>query len=233
MAFEFIVFDLDDTLYPRGSGVMEAIGDQIQAWVRKELDLSRQEATELRRRYLRQYGTTMGGLMTEHGVDVGRYLSFVHDIPVEEYLEPNPALARMLGQIPLRKVIYTNATLEHGLRVLRALRVTDQFERVIGIQEVGLRNKVSREAYERMLALLEAHPAGCIMVEDSPRNLRAAKALGMTTVLVDAREDGALGGADDHCIDFAVDTVLEVRLVVDELIGPTGVAPMTEMPHTG
>ena len=222
MAFELIVFDLDNTLYPRGSGVMEAIGDQIQAWVRKELDLSPQAATEVRQRYLRQYGTTMGGLIAEQGVDIGRYLSFVHDIPVEDYLEPNPALARMLAEIPLRKVIYTNATVEHGLRVLRALRLLDQFEHVIGIQEVGLRNKVSHEAYERMLELVDAQAAACIMVEDSPRNLWAAKTLGMTTVLVDARDDGRVMAADEPCIDFAIDTVLDVGLVVDELLRSDG-----------
>ena len=222
MAFELIVFDLDNTLYPRGSGVMEAIGDQIQAWVRKELDLSPQAATEVRQRYLRQYGTTMGGLIAEQGVDIGRYLSFVHDIPVEDYLEPNPALARMLAEIPLRKVIYTNATVEHGLRVLRALRLLDQFEHVIGIQEVGLRNKVSHEAYERMLELVDAQAAACIMVEDSPRNLWAAKTLGMTTVLVDARDDARVMAADDPCIDFAIDTVLDVGLVVDELLRSDG-----------
>lgn len=222
MAFEFIVFDLDNTLYPRGSGVMEAIGDQIQAWVRRELDLSPEAAAELRQRYLRQYGTTMGGLMAEQGVDVGRYLSFVHDIPVDDYLEPNLSLARMLTEIPLRKAIYTNGTLEHGMRVLRALGVIDHFERIVGIQEVGLRNKVSCEAYRRMLALLSAQAEACIMVEDSPRNLRAAKALGMTTVLVDAQDDEGLRAADEPCIDFAVDSVLHVRLVVDELLTADG-----------
>lgn len=218
MSIEFVIFDLDNTLYPRGSGVMEEIGRRIQVWVRDRLNLSWEEATELRQQYLRRYGTTMGGLMVEHGEDVSHYLSFVHDVPIEEYLEPDPALAEMLAQIPLRKVVYTNATSEHGRRVLRALGVADQFERVIGIREVGLCNKISREAYERMLALLDGEAGACIMVEDTPRNLPAAKALGMTTILVEADEDKELGGVSEHCIDFTVDTVLEVGAVVDRIL---------------
>jgi putative hydrolase of the HAD superfamily len=215
MPLQFVIFDLDNTLYPPGSGVMEEIGRRIQVWVSDQLDLSWEDATGLRRRYLRRYGTTMGGLMTEHDIDIGRYLSFVHDIAIGEYLEPDPALAEMLSRIPLRKAVYTNATSEHGRRVLQALDIADQFERIIGIREVGLRNKLSPEAYERMLALLGVEGEACIMVEDSPHNLPPAKAVGMTTILIDAKEGKGLPDVPDGCIDFAVDSVLEVAMVVD------------------
>jgi FMN phosphatase YigB (HAD superfamily) len=143
----------------------------------------------------------------------------VHDIPIEDYLEPNLALTEMLAGIQLRKVVYTNATSEHGRRVLEALGVADQFERIIGIREVDLRNKLSREAYERMLALLGTEGEACIMVEDSPRNLPSAKALGMTTILIDAEEGKGLVDVPEHCIDFAVDSVMEVGMAVDQLLG--------------
>ncbi|MGD8998499.1 MAG: pyrimidine 5'-nucleotidase [Anaerolineae bacterium] len=212
MPFEFIIFDLDNTLYPRGSGLMEEIGRRIQAWLCDRLDLTWEEAGDLRRNYLQRYGTTMGGLMVERKVKVDEYLHFVHDIRVQDYLHPSPALGEMLRGIPLRKVVYTNATSEYGRRVLQALDVADQFERIIGIAEVGLRNKFSRKAYARMLALLETEGPACIMVEDSARNLRAAKELGLTTVLV-------AGQAEGH-VDFAVVSVLEVGRLVDRLLGP-------------
>jgi len=218
MSFEFVIFDLDNTLYSRGSGVMEEIGRRIQIWICDQLDLSWEEATGVRRRYLRRYGTTMGGLMTEHEVDIGRYLMFVHDIPIENYLEPNTTLAEMLVEIPLRKAVYTNATSEHGRRVLQALDIADQFERIIGIREVGLCNKFNREAYERMLALLEVEGEACIMVEDSPRNLPPAKALGMTTILIDHEEGGRYIDVPERCIDFAVDSVEEVGRVINVVL---------------
>lgn len=223
MSFEFIIFDLDNTLYRPDSGVMEEIGRRIQVWMCDRLDLSWEEATALRRRYLRRFGTTMGGLMAERDLDVGQYLHFVHDIPIEDYLAPDPALAEMLAGIRLRKVVYTNATREHGRRVLKALGVADQFERIIGIEEVGLRNKLSPEAYEQMLAILGAEGEACLMVEDSPRNLVPAKALGMTTILIDAEEGKGVRDVPEDCIDFAVDGVLDVGAVVDQLVEGGGV----------
>ncbi|MFQ6100974.1 MAG: pyrimidine 5'-nucleotidase [Anaerolineae bacterium] len=210
MTYSFIIFDLDDTLYSGDTGLLREVGRRIQTWLCDHMGLTREEAIALRRDYFLRYGTTLGGLIAEHDVDVHDYLFFIHDIPVQEYLDPNQALAAMLDAIPLRKAVYTNATVEYTGRVLRALGVENRFERVIGIEETGLRNKPYRDAYERMLALLDARGPECIMVEDSARNLRPAKALDMTTVLVDAEPD--------ENVDFVVESVLEVERVVSELL---------------
>jgi putative hydrolase of the HAD superfamily len=231
MTLKYIIFDLDDTLYPRDTGLMHEVGRRIQMWLCDYLGLTWEEAIVRRREYFHRYGTTLGGLMAEHGMGAHDYLVFVHDVPVEEYLDPNPALAAMLDVVPLRKAIYTNATSEYGWRVLRALGVTDRFEHVIGIEEVGLRNKSNRDAYERTLELLNAQGRECIMVEDTARNLRPARGLGLTTVLVDA--DGSMARpsahaehsprsdiakfADQH-VDFVVRNVLDVGQVVRRLL---------------
>lgn len=218
MAFRYIVFDLDNTLYQRESGLMEEIGHRIQLWLCRELGIPWKEAADVRRQYLRQHGTTMGGLMAEHSIDVPDYLDFVHDIPVTDYLDPNPALLEMLDSLPLRKVVYTNATSAHGRRVLQALGVSEQFERIIGIEEVGLCNKFNHEAFERMLELLRASGPECVMVEDSPRNLPPAKAIGMTTILIGGDERPERVEVDEACIDFVVESVLEVERVVEEIL---------------
>jgi putative hydrolase of the HAD superfamily len=214
MALKFIIFDLDDTLYPRDNGLMREVGRRIQMWLYDHLGLTWEEAAVQRSEYFRRYGTTLGGLVAEHDVDVHDYLAFVHDVPVEEYLDPDPALAVMLDGILLRKAIYTNGTVVYARRVLRALGVADHFEQVIGIEEVGLRNKPYRDAYERMLALLGVEGPECVMVEDSVRNLRPAKALGLTAVLV--------GAESDENVDFAVANVLEVGQVVIDLLHHEG-----------
>lgn len=218
MGFKFVIFDLDDTLYPRGNGLMQEVGRRIQTWLCDHLGLTWEEAVVRRREYFQKYGTTLGGLVAEHDVDVQHYLTFVHDIPLEEYIGPDPALAKMLDAIPLRKAIYTNATAAHAWRVLRALGVADRFEQVIGIEEVGLRNKPCRDAYERMLALLGAEGPECIMVEDSARNLQPAKVLGMTTVLVRAGGSIGLARDRDESVDLVVADVLEVEQIVSCLL---------------
>jgi putative hydrolase of the HAD superfamily len=213
MGLRYIIFDLDDTLYPRSSGLMQEIGRRIQTWVQRRFDLTWEEAMAMRRDYFLRYGTTLGGLIAEHAVDVHGYLLFVHDIPVEDYLSPDPALAAMLRAIPQRKAVYTNGTAEYAHRVLRALDIASHFERVIGVEDVGLRSKAYREAYERVLALLEAQGSECMMVEDMPQNLCQPKTLGMTTVLVSAESELK----SDHCVDFVVSSVLDVEHVARTL----------------
>jgi putative hydrolase of the HAD superfamily len=151
-------------------------------------------------------------------VDADDYLAFVHDIPVEGYLGPNPTLASMLAALPLRRAVYTNASTEYSRRVLGVLGITHHFERIISIEDVSLRNKLYRDAYEHALTLLGAQGTESIMVEDAARNLQAAKALGMTTMLLS--QDGALGltGAADQSVDFIIDDVLQVEQLVQNLM---------------
>lgn len=212
---KFIIFDLDNTLYPRNTGLLQEVGKRIQTWLCQGLGLTWEQAAVTRRDYFQRYGTTLGGLVAEHDVDTHDYLAFVHDVPVETYLGSNPALAAMLDALPLRRVVYTNATAEYSWRVLRTLGVDDYFERVIGIEDVELRNKPYRDAYECVLALLGAQGPECIMVEDLARNLEPAKALGMTTVLVGS--DG--GGSVAEHADFVVSSVLEVGALVGRFAG--------------
>jgi putative hydrolase of the HAD superfamily len=216
MVFKFIIFDLDDTIYPRDTGLMQEVGRRIQTWLCNHLGLTWEEAIALRRDYYLRYGTTLGGLLARHEIDAHDYLTFVHDIPVEKYLDSDPALVAMLDTIPLRKAIYTNGTSRHGWRVLRALGVANHFEQVIGIEEVGLRNKPRRDAFEHVLTLLDAEGSECLMVEDSARNLQPAKALGMTTVLVHTDPGSEIANGEDS-VDFVVSSVLDVGLVVSNL----------------
>ena len=104
MALRFIIFDLDDTLYPRDNGLMQELGCRIQTWLCNHLGLTWEEAIALRRDYFHRYGTTLGGLIAEHEVDAHEYIAFVHDLSVEKYVGPNPALGMTLASTPLRKV---------------------------------------------------------------------------------------------------------------------------------
>ena len=189
---------------------MQEVGRRIQVWVCEHLGLTWEEAGALRWQYFQKYGTTMGGLIAEHDVDIPDYLFYVHDIPVHTYVKPHPELAAMLDSIPLRKAIYTNATSEYSMRVISSLGVADHFEHVIGIEEVGLRNKPRRDAFELALELVGAEGQHSIMVEDTARNLEPAKALGLKTILVK-------GDSADY-VDVVVDDVLVVAEAVGALL---------------
>lgn len=212
MPFVYTVFDLDETLYPTSAGLMQDVARRITDWLQRHLGLGPEEAAYLREVYIHQYGTTLGGLLAEHReeLDVEDYLAYVHDVPVEDYLRPDPALRAMLKDISLRRVVFTNSSAEHAARVLNALGVADLFERVVDVRALNFIHKPRREAYERLLALLGVPGSACILIDDRAVNLQPAKTLGMTTVLVN--------GPPQDGVDFTVQSILEVGPLVRALL---------------
>ena len=187
------LFDIDNTMYPKNSGVMEAISSRISAYMIERLGMDRAQVRKLRPRYWKEYGTTLRGLCVESDIDPEDYLSYVHDFSVGEMLAPNAELDRVLGSLPWRKVILTSASSEHAHTVLTALGVRQHFERLFGIRDTGYVCKPHPSAYRTVFDALNISAELSIMLDDSIANLRAAGALGMITVLVgpDHDEDGA------------------------------------------
>jgi putative hydrolase of the HAD superfamily len=174
-------------------------------------DIAHDEAFRLQKDYYRRYGTSMRGLMTEHGMKPDDFLDFVHEID-HSPLVPNPALGSALEALPGRKLILTNGTRKHADAVMRRLDIHGHFEDVFGIIEAELEPKPSAKTYERFLARHGVDPGHSAMFEDLARNLAVPHALGMTTVLVVPegtrevfREDWELEGRDADHVDYVTD----------------------------
>ncbi len=205
-----ILFDLDETLYPPSAGLMECIHRRMDQWIVSHLKIPPQEAPILRQRLYRQYGTSMSGLLAEYHIDPDDFLHYVHDFDPATRLRPNPTLAQALSHIPLQRVIFTNGTRAHAQRVLKALELSALFERIIDVVDVGYVSKPNPTAYHRAMALLDASPQSCILVEDSVRNLLPAGAMGMVTVLV--------GETPDPRVMYHLRDVAEIADLVNHLI---------------
>jgi putative hydrolase of the HAD superfamily len=206
------VFDLDNTLYPHHL-LWQQVDDRIRAYVAEFLKVSKDEAFRVQKDYYKRYGTTMRGLMTEHGLNPDHYLEYVHQID-HSPLEPNPALGAALEKLPGRKLILTNGTRKHADAVMRRLEIDRHFEDVFDIVAAELEPKPAQKTYERFLARHDVDPAKAAMFEDLARNLEAPHALGMTTVLVVPegtreifREDWELGGRDASHVDHVCENL--------------------------
>ena len=204
------VFDLDNTLYPHHL-LWQQVDDRIRAYVAEFLKVSKDEAFRVQKDYYKRYGTTMRGLMTEHGLDPDYYLEYVHQID-HSPLEPNPALGAALEKLPGRKLILTNGTRKHADAVMRRLEIHQHFEDVFDIVAAELEPKPAHKTYERFLARHDVDAAKAAMFEDLARNLEAPHALGMTTVLVVPqgtrevfREDWELEGRGELHVDHLTD----------------------------
>jgi len=206
---------MDDTLYPSSSGVMEQIRVQMIRYLCTRLHLGPEEANELRRAYFLTYGTTMRGLQVNHHIDPDEYLAFVHDIRLENHLQPNKELDAVLGGIRQQKVVFTNASREHAEAVLAALDIRSHFDRVVDIRDMGYESKPVASAYGRVCELLGLEPVECVLVEDNVRNLEPAKRAGMVTVLV----DGTAGGQNPapHIVDHVLSRVEEIGRLLEAI----------------
>ncbi len=194
---ELLIFDLDDTLYPPQSRVWDEIGDRINQFIHERLNLPLNEVARLRDDLYLQYGTTLRGLELLYGIDARDYLDYVHDLPMQHYLDPHPALRLSLLGIPIRKAIFTNGDRAHAQRVTSALGLADCFDQIIDILDVSPYCKPMPEAFQMALQKLGAtNPARCVLFEDSPRNIQTARSLGLYTILVGT--NGAQPVAHDH-----------------------------------
>lgn len=209
-----LVFDLDQTIYPRHSGLMQAIGQRIMQYMIERMDMDPEVVPELRHRYWKQYGTTSRGLVAQHELDVDDYMDYVHDLPLEEYIGPDPELDEALGKLPQRKVIFTNATAAHAHAVLGVMRLAHHFDRIYDVYFCENEGKPALSAYQRLLDALGVIGEGCLLVEDSIANLRPAKSLGMVTVLVDPPVDVEL-----EEVDYVIARAADIAGVVRELEG--------------
>jgi len=206
---KYILFDLDDTLYSKKTGLMAAIGERIHQYIQETVGLEPAAARDLRRHYLQTYGTTLKGLQVHYNVDTEEYLTYVHDVPLDDYIQPDEALDRVLAEIQAEKIVFTNATTEHAHRVLRFLGVEHHFSRIVDLRATNYENKPRPGAYRCVLDILGARPEECLMVEDSVHNLRPAKEMGMVTVLVN--------GSGGDGVDFAIDDVIQVGEVFRQI----------------
>jgi putative hydrolase of the HAD superfamily len=189
MHWSVLFFDLDDTLYPNNNGLWEAIRVRMTEYLRDPLGFPPAKIQEIRQTYYETYGTTLRGLQTHHTVDEEDYLAYVHDLPLEEYLSPDPELRKMLTSLPQKKWIFTNADADHANRVLGILGIEDCFAGIIDVRALGFLCKPDLHAYQRALELAgEPHPEYCVLIDDSIRNLIPAHQAGFTTVLVGSTE---------------------------------------------
>lgn len=179
------LFDLDNTLYPAECEFMLLIEGRMTEFVARETGLPPAEALALQKKYLHEHGTTLAGLMANHGVDPERFLEEVHDVALDR-ITPDLDLARALERLPGRRLVFTNGSQAHAERVLDHMGLAGLFEDVFHIRSADYIPKPAPATFERLVAAHGVRPTETAFFEDSERNLAPAAALGMTTVLVGA-----------------------------------------------
>ncbi|GGG82759.1 pyrimidine 5'-nucleotidase [Salipiger pallidus] len=195
------VFDLDNTLYSPAVRLFDQIEKKMTAYVMRVTGFAEIEADRLRKEYWHLHGTTLAGLMAEHRIDADAYLEEVHDISFEA-LTPDPHLAELIGNLPGRRIVYTNGSAPYAAQVLKARGLDAAFDAIYGVEHAGYRPKPEEAAFRAVFERDGVDPTIAAMFEDDPRNLAAPHAMGMRTIHV-APERGPGDHIEHHTDDLS------------------------------
>jgi putative hydrolase of the HAD superfamily len=208
------IFDLDNSLYPASCNLFELIDQRMGAYIQQLLDVDAAEARRVQKGYFHAHGTTLAGLMAEHGVAPRDFLEFVHDIDLAR-LTADPALVAALDRLPGRKFIFTNADEGYAARVLDRLGLANAFD---GMHDIHAMDYVPKPHPTAYAAICDRHgidPRGALFADDMVRNLAPAKAIGMTTLWVD---NGSEQGPDTHPPEVVDYRAADIGLFLSEIV---------------
>ncbi|CAA7611518.1 pyrimidine 5'-nucleotidase [Magnetospirillum sp. UT-4] len=206
------VFDLDNTLYPASSSLFPQIDVRMRQFIAARLGMPLDQAFALQKRYYREFGTTLRGLMLVHGLEPDEFLDYVHDID-HTVLDAAPALDAALARLKGRKFIFTNGSAAHAVKVMERLGIAGRFEGIFDIAAAAYVPKPDPACYRAMVDRFGIDPARAAMVEDIHRNLKPAAAIGMTTVWV--RQDNH---PDFKVVSQDEDDLAHVHHVTEDLV---------------
>ncbi|KAF8461671.1 Haloacid dehalogenase-like hydrolase-domain-containing protein [Kalaharituber pfeilii] len=189
-------FDIDNCLYPRSYKIHDMMKVLIRQYFRTHLQLSESDATNLHQHYYTSYGLALSGLVRHHQIDVLEYNRLVDDsLPLETIIRPNPHLTGLLTDLRASRTcsklwLFTNAYVNHALRVVRLLGIAHLFDGVTYCDyEEGARTgrlicKPDKEMFEKAMreAGVEGQPDRCYFIDDSALNCTAAEQFGWKTV---------------------------------------------------
>ena len=188
------LFDLDNTLHDASHAIFPAITANMNAFLAKTLREGGAPAdvdsvNAVRMSYWQRYGATLLGMIRHHGVRMEDFLHHAHQFDdLTSMIRAERGLQRFLKRLPGRKILLTNAPRRYSHQVMRHLGLHRYFAQHISIESMrvhgSLRPKPSRHLLKKLLAKEKVRPQRAILVEDTAKTLKAAKSLGVRTVLV-------------------------------------------------
>lgn len=222
------LLDLDNTLHDATPQVFPRIDRAMTEYVARRLGLPEEEASALRVHYWRRYGATMLGLVRHHGVDPHEFLREAHPFPdLHRIVARDHGLRDALRRLPGRKVVVTNAPNAYASGVVRSLGVAAQLDGLIAIESMRFAGrflpKPSRSMLAKLVARMRVPASRCVLVEDSPQNLAAARACRLRTVLVTGLAHRSKGASrrpragPGRRIDLQVQSIWDLPRIVHKI----------------
>ena len=177
----FWIFDLDNTIYDPESKIFDQIDLRMKKFISSRLNISQEKAFKIQKKFYKEYGTTLSGLMKHYQIQPDEFLKFVHDVDLSK-LKKCSSLFNEIKQLPGRKMIYTNGDQDYAKKVLNSLGVESLFEYILDITKSKYIPKPSVEPLITYLKKNKIKTQTCVYFEDLEKNLENAHKYGITTV---------------------------------------------------
>ncbi len=212
------IFDLDNSLYPHDCNLFALIDERMGAYIQRLLGVDAAEARRVQKGYFHAHGTTLAGLIADHGVEPNDFLDFVHDIDMAR-LAADPVLVAGLDRLPGRKFVFTNASEGYARRVLERLGLGNMFDGMHDIHAMAYVPKPDPSGYREICARHDIDPARAFFADDMVRNLAPAKTIGMTTLWVDNGSEQGPGAGAVAMPDFVDYRTADIGAWLEEMMG--------------
>ena len=210
------IFDLDNCLYPASTGLFSLIDERMGAYIERLLGCDSKEAKRVQKAHFHAHGTTLAGLMKEHGIDPHEFLEDVHDIPLDR-VRYDERLGRLLARLPGRRFVFTNGDAPYARRVLEAIGLNSHFDDLHDIHASSYRPKPDPHGYGLLCERFGIDAKHALLADDMVQNLAPAKRLGMTTVWVDNGSERGDHAYDEGVVDVRVTEIGEwLESIIEE-----------------
>lgn len=210
MSFQYLLCDLDNTLYSAHSGMLDHIDCRIDSFIGQKLNLGPEEISELRNIYWQKYGTTLSGLVMHHQIKPVEYIDYAYNINITDFIKPDPILATVLENIKLTKAIFSNSPKSYIKRVLQVLEIEHYFTKIYDIEFCNYLGKPNSSSYLKVLNDLGVKGEECILVDDSVANLQAAQQIKIVPIY--------LNGDQQRLIPCEIQQIHDLYFMVEKLI---------------
>ena len=201
-----LLLDLDGTVYQDLESVFGQVSKLMTKYISEKLNVDLKKARELQTNYFYKYNTSLNGLMIHHDIPPKEFLKYVHDIDLS-FMKKDLVLREELENLDMRKLIFTNGSIDHAKNVLSHLGIDDLFENIFDITDAEYQPKPEPKAFDLMTKKFNLDPSETIYVEDIAKNLSIGKERGCTTVWLINNEEWGKMESDKYYIDYKIENL--------------------------
>lgn len=185
MPISHLILDVDDTLYSPGTGLFTATKQRAMDFIVASQKLTIDQAVEKSTHYFKNYGSILTGLLTEEKIDPDEFIKYVFSIRVEDYVSPDPNLHQLLQSLSsIKRILFSDSPRPYIERLLNILGIKDDIDGIYDRLFLNYLSKASPESFRIVLNDLKVDSESCLMVDDSPANLKLAKDFKIKTVWI-------------------------------------------------